>query len=410
MSNDDDRRHDIGVFRFGLIAPVLHGNHAGSAAEYFRRATEHELEVPHSGRVRYKPDTLKGWLNDYRANGFEGLLPKPRSDFGQHRVITPPITEAIKQVLTEHPLMSATGVRERLIDDGLITSVSPSESVIRRFIRDEGLRVVTSPPDERHAFSKTDPNELWIFDYMHGPCVKGTRTAARLLGILDDASRYVVHGSFLESEAYAELAPCLVDSFVQHGLPLGVYCDNGAAFSSRDLALACARLDVALIHSRPYIPQGRGKIERFFRTVRTSFLAALDPAALESFETLNAAFAAWLDRYHHRVHSSLNATPIARFLDSKRPKRWVSRQEIDLHFYCTLRRKVRSDCTVSVNAVRYEVPAEWIGHTVELRHPVDAPHTLTLFASGEPSVRLKPLDPKHNDRVNRASFAHRKSP
>jgi putative transposase len=410
--SDDDKRHDIAVFRFGLIAPVLHGTHTSSAAEYFRRVTESELEVPHVGLVRYKPHTLKAWLSDYRANGFEGLMPKPRSDVGRHRVITPVIADAIRQLLTVHPRMSAATIRERLVDDGLITFPSPSESVVRRFIRDSGLRVVPPPPDGRHAFSKSDPNELWTLDFMHGPAVNGTRTAARLLAIIDDASRFIVLGSFLPSEAYADLAPRLVDAFVRHGLPLAIYCDNGAAFSTRDLALACARLNVALIHSRPYLPQGRGKIERFFRTVRTSFLAALDPAALGSLEALNTAFAAWLDRgYHRRVHSSLGAAPIARFLDSKRPKRWVSRSEIDLHFYCTLKRTVRSDCTVSVNGVRYEVPAEWIGRAVELRHPVDDPLALTLFAGGEPSVALKPLDLEHNDRTNRrASFARRSTP
>lgn len=407
--SDDDRRRDIAIFRFGLIAPVLHGTHAGTAAEYFRRVSEHELEVPHVGLVRYRPHTLKAWLADYRTTGFNGLMPKPRSDLGRHRVITPPVVEAITLLLAQHPRMSATAVRERLVDDGVITSRSPSESVIRRFIRDEGLRVAPPPPEGRHAFSKTDPNELWTLDYMHGPTVTGSRTAARLLAIIDDASRFIVLGSFLPSEAYSDLAPCLVEAFVRHGLPLAIYCDNGAAFSTRDLALACARLDVALIHSRPYLPQGRGKIERFFRTVRDRFLAGLDATNLDSLAALNAAFTSWLDRdYHRRVHSSLTVTPMARFLDSRRPKRWVSRPEIDLHFYCTLKRRVRADCTVSVNGARYEVPAEWIGHSVELRHPVDDPRALTLFAGGEPSVILKPLDLEHNDRTNRrASFARR---
>lgn len=410
--SDDDTRRDIAIFRFGLIAPVLHGTHAGTAAEYFRRVTEQELEVPHLGLVRYKPHTLKAWLGDYRANGFDGLIPQPRSDLGQHRVITPVVAEAITLLLRQHPKLSATAVREHLVDDGVITSLSPSESVIRRFIRDEGLRVASPPPEGRHAFSKTDPNELWTLDFMYGPVVKGARAATRLLAIVDDASRFVVLGLFLLSETYADLARSLVEAFVRHGLPLAIYCDNGAAFSSRDLILACARLDVALIHSRPYLPQGRGKVERFFRTVRSSFLAGLKPEALDSLEALNAAFATWLDRdYHHRVHSSLKVTPLTRFLDSNRPKRWVSRQEIDLHFYCTLKRKVRSDCTLSVNGVRYEVPAEWIGHAVELRHPVDDPRALTLFASGQPAAVLKPLDLAHNDRTNRrASFARRNTP
>ncbi len=404
---DEKRRLDIAIFRYGLIAPALHGTHPGTQAEYFRQVTETELDVPYFGPVPYKPETLRRWLSEYRVGGFDALMPRPRSDIGQHRVITPEIEARIRQLLAEHPRMAATMARERLVDEGTITSRSPSESVIRRFIREQGLRVADPPPCGRHAFSKADPNELWTLDFMHGPRLTGARSKPRLLAIIDDASRYIVYGDFLPSETYADLAPGLVNAFVHHGLPLSLYLDNGSAFSCRDLALACARLDVALIHSRPYQPQGRGKIERFFLTVRKRFLDVLDPEGLASIDALNSAFASWLDNdYHRRVHSSLGVTPLARFLDCKRPKRWVSRQEIDFHFYCTLKRKVRSDCTVSVNGVRYEAPAEWIGRSVELRHPVDDPLTLTLFASGEPSVVLKPLDLEHNDRLNRrASFA-----
>jgi transposase InsO family protein len=405
--SDDKKRHDIALFRFALVAPVLHRTVPGRASDYYSRVTEKDLDVPHVGPVRYMPETLRKWLSDYRRGGFEALVPRPRSDIGRHRAITPAIETRIRELLAEHPRMAAGMVRERLVDDGTITSRSPSESVIRRFIRDHGLRATVVTPSAHHAFAKTDPNELWTLDFMYGPQVTGVKVTPRLLAIIDDASRFVVYGSFLSSETYTDLAPGLVDAFVRHGLPLAMYCDNGAAFSTRDLTLACARLGVALIHSRPYLPQGRGKIERFFLTVRRRFLDVLDPAALTSLEALNAAFATWLDSdYHRRLHSGLGDTPLARFLDSKRPKRWVSRQEIDLHFHRTLKRKVRSDCTVSVNGVRYEVPAEWVGRTVELRHPLDDPRTLTLFAGGAPTVLLRPLDLEHNDRANRrASFA-----
>ncbi len=409
--NDDDKRHDIAVFRFGLIAPVVHGTISGSAAEYFRQVTEKELDVPHVGPTRYKPHTIKAWLSDYRNSGFEGLIPKPRADVGTHRVITPEIDARLREIFHANSKISSALARERLVDEGLITTRSPSESVIRRFVRSEGLRTLAKPKaTERHAFAKSEPNELWMVDFMHGPKLKGSRSNARLLAVIDDASRFIVIGRFVASETYAEFAPCLVDAFVRHGVPLAIYCDNGAAFSAHDLGLTCARLEIALIHSRPYTPQGRGKIERFFLTVRQRFLAGLDPAALVCLETLDAAFQTWLETdYHRRVHSSLGMTPMARFLDANRPKRWVSRQELDLHFHHTLRRKVRSDCTVSVHGVLYEVPPEWIGCTVDLRCPLDEPEALTLFADGNPTLRLKPVDLQDNDRANRrVSFARAK--
>jgi transposase InsO family protein len=406
--NDEDKRHDIAVLRFGLSAPVIHGTIPGSAAEYFRHVTEKKLDVPHVGPMQYRPHTLKAWLGDYRAGGFDGLIPQPRADIGTHRVITPIIEARLREIFASSPRISTTLAREKLVDEGLITTRSPSESVIRRFVKREGLRVMVNPgSSERHAFAKSEPNELWTLDFMHGPKLNGSRSAARLLAVIDDASRFIVIGRFLPSEAYADFAQCLVDAFVRHGVPLAICCDNGAAFSTHDLGLTCARLDIALIHSRPYVAQGRGKIERFFLTVRQRFLAGLDPAALVSLEALDAAFQTWLETdYHRRVHSSLDTTPMARFLDGNRPKHWISRQELDLHFHHTLRRKVRSDCTVSVAGVRYEVPPEWIGYTVELRSPLNDPNALTLFAAGKPTLSLKPLDLLDNDRVNRrVSFA-----
>jgi transposase InsO family protein len=306
--------------------------------------------------------------------------------------------------------MSATLARDRLVAEELITSRSPSETSLRRFIRAHALRTASaSPATERHAFAKEEPNELWTLDFMVGPKIAGTKMAPRLLALIDDASRFIVLGRFLPSESYADLAPSLAEAFARHGLPLAIYCDNGAAFSTHDLALACARLEVALIHSKPYVPQSRGKIERFFGTVRSRFLAGADTAALASLSALDAAFTSWLESdYHRRVHSSLGVTPLARFLDTSRPKRWISRQELDLHFHHTLRRRVRADCTVSVAGVRYEVPPEWIGHTVELRCPLSDPSSLTLFAAGKPALALKPLDVVDNDRRNRpVSFAKR---
>lgn len=243
---------------------------------------------------------------------------------------------------------------------------------------------------------------------MHGPPIG--KTTPKLLAAIDDASRLVVLGRFLPTEAYLDLAPCLLAAFERYGIPAALYCDNGAAFSTRDLTLACARLNVALIHSKPYDAESRGKIERFFRTVRDRFLAGLDPEALHSIETLDATFALWLDRdYHRSKHSGIGVTPLEAFLASAKPRRWVARQQLDLIFYRTTLRKVRKDCTVSINGQRYEVTPDWVGHKVELRSPLDEPDTYFLFSNGEPTLKLKPLDVVDNERRNtRVRFANNK--
>lgn len=402
----DERRQEVALFRFGLIAPVLNKAFEGAAMTYFRKATADPLEVPYAGLRSYSPMTLKGWLRDYRAGGLEALMPSRRSDLGQTRTISSTVEARLRELLTQSPQLSAIKARDILIGEGLITTASPAETTLRRFIRTNSLRALARKKKrERRAWAKRLANELWSLDFMHGPRIGKIKT--KLLAGIDDASRYIPLGRFLGSELFVELAPVLRDAFDRHGLPDAIYADNGSAFCCRDLSLVCARLGIALIHSKPYDPESRGKIERFFRTVRGRFIESVQPAALESLDALNHAFDEWLDiDYHRRVHSGIGQTPLACFLEASSPRRWVARQQLDLIFYRTISRKVRKDCTVSINGSRYEVGPEWIGRTIELRSPLDEPSTFILFVQGEPQISLKPLDLIDNDRRNqRARFA-----
>jgi transposase InsO family protein len=409
-SPSTEEQDNVALFRYSLISPVVSGTLVDeSNAAYFRRVSGSELDVPGRGSTKLSPSTLKSWLGAYRAGGFDALRPKPRCDLGDSRVISEQVEERLRELLRDKPKLSATKAREILVDEELITSNSPSVSSIRRFIRSKALRVQgTGKSRERRAWAKREPNELWTLDFKHGPTIGKTKTL--LLAIMDDASRFIVLAAVLLSESYAELAPRLLKAFSQHGLPKALYCDNGAAFSCRDLSLACARLGIALIHSKPYDPESRGKIERFFLTVTKRFLDPLDPAHLASIEAFGLAFTSWVDSdYHRHVHSSLGTTPLARFLDTATPRQWVTQQQLDLVFHRTIHRKVRKDCTVSINGQRYEVGAEWIGHKVEIRSPLNEPDTFILFADGEPALNLKPLDLIENDRRNtRARFADHK--
>jgi transposase InsO family protein len=399
---DDVKRLEIATFRYGVIAPVLHSDGTGQM-EYFRKMATRQLDVPHVGLRQYAPGTLKSWLRCYRRHGLDGLMPKRRSDAGTQRVITPEMSLRIGQILTEHPRMSVAHLREMLIDEGLVTSNRASVTTIRRHIRSEGLRPASeAPPTARKRFEKPQANDLWTLDFMHGPRVRGprrTRLKTYLAAAIDDHSRYLPLGVFLPTETYPALASALKVAFLRHGLPKTLYCDNGSAFSSADLALACARLGVALVHSKPYDSPSRGKIERFFGTVRSRFLAVVDLDEMTSLERLNSLFDEWLEHdYHRRVHSAIKERPLDRYMRSLASSRTrkISREELDLVFYRTLNRKVRADCTVSIAGRLFEAPADWIGSTVEIRHPLDEPDQLYIFVGGRPICPLRPVNLAEN--------------
>jgi hypothetical protein len=155
---------------------------------------------------------------------------------------------------------------------------------------------------------------------------------------------------------------------------------------------------VALVHSKPYDPSSRGKVERFFRTVRRSFLAELKTEAL-TVDQLNDRFQRWVDqRYHRRCHSSTGQPPIERFLRSlgSIQPRIATPVELDRVFYRTLFRTVRNDATVSIQRVLWEVPPQYIGNRIEIRHPEGRHHELFLFEQDQPVARLHRVDAAQN--------------
>ncbi|MDA2931346.1 helix-turn-helix domain-containing protein, partial [Acidobacteria bacterium AH-259-O06] len=99
---DRKKQEAIAVFRYGIIAPVIHAAGKGQA-KYFRRLAQKELEVPFLGPRRYAQSTFKSWLRRYRREGFQGLLPRSRCDSGQSRVITGELSRLIGEILAEHP-------------------------------------------------------------------------------------------------------------------------------------------------------------------------------------------------------------------------------------------------------------------------------------------------------------------
>jgi len=105
----------------------------------------------------------------------------------------------------------------------------------------------------------------------------------------------------------------LKDALLTYGLPKILYCDNGAVYASQHLQLVCARLGIALVHSKPYDSPARGKIERFWRTIRECFLPVVPTDCNYSLDQFNNMFRSWLDKdYHRKVHHGILQPPLDR--------------------------------------------------------------------------------------------------
>ncbi len=187
----------------------------------------------------------------------------------------------------------------------------------------------------------------------------------------------------------------------KRGLPRKLYVDNGSAFRSHKLRYGCARLGVALLHATPYTPEGKGKIERFFGSLRKRFLPLLEEPV--SLEKLNEQLASWIESdYHGRVHSSTGQTPLERYLAHLSLLRPAPRDLRD-YFRTAVRRKVDKDRTVSLYGKIYEAPLGLIGKMVSLLfHEQDLSRIEVLFDEASQGFLL-PLNAAINSRVRRTA-------
>jgi len=123
---------------------------------------------------------------------------------------------------------------------------------------------------DRRRFAFQRAGELWVSDVMHGPgvLVGGRKRKTYLIAFIDDATRVIPHCAFALAENTTTFLPVLKQALLKRGLPARLYVDNGSHFRSRHLSLVCAKLGVALIHARPYRPQGKGYVSHCTSLVR----------------------------------------------------------------------------------------------------------------------------------------------
>jgi hypothetical protein len=235
---------------------------------------------------------------------------------------------------------------------------------------------------------------------MHGPKidVDGRQKKTYLIAILDDHSRLIVHGRFYLSENLASYLDAFENALSRRGLPRKLYVDNGAAFRSKHLQSVTASLAITLIHAKPYQPQGKGKIERWFKTVRSRFLPHVTATTLAE---LNGALDRYLnDDYHQRKHSATGQTPLDRFSSNMHCLRSAPENLKD-HFRKVAIRKVNGDRTITLDGRIYEAAVALIGKRVELLYHQTDVETIEVRYKNKSYGMLRPVDLAVNYRVKR---------
>jgi putative transposase len=407
MALKPEQKMDVALFRFSLIAPLLN-NQADDPNAYLEMVSSKPHDVPHYGRREYSAKTIRLWLSSYRQGGLDNLLPAVRKDKGIPRSISPALGEKLLELRRERPEFSVQLFYDEMVRQGILLSCETSYYSVYRFLKKHGLHKL--PPEtkanhkDRKKFAYDQVNRLWQGDMMAGPYLysEGKKKATYLFAFIDDCSRIIPYARFDTSQNFNAMKSVFIEALVRRGIPQVVYLDNAKVYRSKLFHEASARLGITVAHAEVYDAASKGKIERFFRTVRERFLPLL-PKPLTSLERLNEAFFLWLEEdYHRKEHSALGMSPLNKYLSQVNQLKLAPDPDTIHHLFLqSEKRRVNNDATISISGRFFEVPSHLIGQRLSVRFDPDELSTVWLYLDDELLGQAKPVIPADNAIIKR---------
>ena len=411
-------RMAIALKRFSLISPILNGQ-IKRIGDYCAEVTSKPIDMPHYGLKNYSPNTISAWYSDYVRYGLDGLKPQSRSDRGKSRAVTGEMAEKVLAKLSEYPKAPVTVLYDMLVEDRVFLKSEVSLATVRRFISANAfnLNLETEPAKELFRFAKENVNELWQTDVMYGPYIKvgKKKQATYLLAYLDDASRLITHAQFYFSQDMHSLRDSYKEAVLRRGIPKILYTDNGKIYRCQAFEYLCANIGVTLLHHGVRQAYMKGKIERFFKTVRARFLSCLKEHDLQSLGSLNESFLQWLDiDYHKKPHTGLKGeTPLAFFLNqSQNINLPTDLADFNTKFLMKVARTIKKDATLSLNGHLYETDMALCGTRVDVKYDPDLVNAdtktypeLFLFKEDTPAGIARLVN--FNDNAKRKRAGHK---
>lgn len=369
--NPYNHAESVALFRAGVIGQLAARELSrGELAEALRALSKARFRAPGSDHTRqFGVSTLERWYYEYRDEGLEGLKPKARNDRGRGRGLEPELLALLCDIRRENPSASVSLILRTLACEGRIDPTAVSASTLRRVFVERGLDKVPirdgTGSKIRLRWQAERPMALWHGDVCHGPALRIGKVAKalRIHALLDDASRYIPAIDVFHTEREDDMLGLMVGAIRSHGAPDGMYLDNGPTYIGHTLKIACERLGITLLHAKPYDAPARGKMERFWGTLRGGCLDFL--GTLSSLEEVRARLWAFVQQHYHTVSHAglLGRSPKAVW--EQRDTQLEPSDRIDegrLRKALTViePRRVRRDTTVNVEGVVYELQAGFL--------------------------------------------------
>ena len=393
------------TIRLAVIQPAFNGTFPDMNKQaYYARIAQHPLKLPDGREVRYSPGTFSCWESSYRKGGFDALMPKQRSDKGHSRRLDADAMAKIYELREKYPRLSATGIRDKMIADGIIDAADVSVTTFQRFIKKNNLKGASAPGmKDRRAFEEEFSTGMYQADTLYGPRINegGTARQTYCIMILDDKSRLIVGGRFFYQDNSVNFQKVFHDAVATYGIPSKLYVDNGSPYKNVQLSLICGQLGCVLIHTPVRDGASKGKVERNFRTLRSRFLNTLDASGLSGIDELNSLLADYIRSHNTNVHSATGMPPYSRYMEDiahiRMPKSAAWLDECFLH---RVKRRVNNDATVMLGKTLFDAPMEFIRSTVEVRYRPGEPDSAFILDNGT-RYPLRPTDKAANSKTKR---------
>lgn len=403
MTNDE--KQDIALLRYSVIAPLVSGQQDAyaSLSSFFREAAEKTYTHPSGKPITFSETTIERWYRAYLKDGLAGLVPANRIDCGKSRNLDDDCKEFIRHMKFEYPRIPASVIYRAMIDNGLVSKNDVSLSTVNRYVNHLMSDNYLTNNTDRRRYERPHINEVWCGDSSVGPRLhtSGGKKKVYIIALLDDASRMVVGVDVFFNDNFNNLMSVIKSAVAKYGKPKVFNFDNGSAYKNKQMELLAARIGSTINYCRPYSPQEKAKIERWFRTLKDHWMAQLNMKDIKDLDELRDSLTKFVNDYNQTPHTSLNGkSPFDRFFSEPEQIRRLSDQEIEDSFLLEVDRKVSADSVIVLDGVEYEVNYRFAKQTIRLRYTPDLQSIYLVEDNGSLSP-IKLLNKLENATIKR---------
>ena len=408
QSKTDKAKNDIALFRYGLIASLVNNTYEDKSKEEYYRRIALDTYTLNGKEIKFRASTIKSWYLDYQKFGYEGLIPKTRTDLNTSRKLSLSVQQKIIDYKKKYPHISGTLIYQKLIEEGYIKELTVSKSTILKFIRDNYLLFGDNGKVDRRAFEMEFANQMWDADTSVGPylTIDNKKIKTYLIAIIDDASRLITNAKFYFEDNAINFQKTFKGALKKYGIPQRIFLDNGKTYKNEQLSIICANCGMELIYTKPYSPQSKAKIERWFHTMKETWMRGINWEDIKDINELNDMLNDFVNKYNNKVHSSLsseeiNISPNQRWFRDQDKIRKIDNNQIDEYFLHTAYPTIRSDSIAHIKKIEYEVPTKYIGKKITIKYDFEDRTKAWIYENGKKVEEIHIVDKIANSKIKR---------